>query len=533
MLSTGTYCRIDKDPTQTHETRVARYLKRLEKEDEIPSQLYRRIRPTGSRPPLLYGLPKIHKADVPLRPIVACIGAPSYGLSKFVATLISPLAGRTDSFVKNSTHFVEIVKDLKLEDDDVMISFDVKSLFTNVPITESLHVISKMLEADDTLDERTILTSDRIVEMLEKCLRSTYFSYKGVFYEQREGAAMGSPVSAIVANLYMEFFEQLAIESSPVRPRVWLRYVDDTYCILKRGMESQMLDHLNGIRPEIQFTMETEKDGKLPFLDCEVMRKKEGGLSISVYRKSTHTDRYLHFDSHHPVHVKRGVVKCLFNRAEKVTTEVEDLEGEREHLKEVFGWNGYPKSFISNSTNRDGTQDQSSADEVRVVIPYVRGLSEDIRRVCRQFGIRTVFKSAPTLREKLTRVKDKLPMGKLSNVVYQVPCTCGKIYIGETVRRLDTRLKEHKDACICGQLDKSAIAEHAWSEHHPILWESTKVIDRANRQDILRLKEALHIRLTNKDERFNRDVGMVVPDCWVATINHPPSTHVRMPAHAH
>ena len=141
--------------------------------------------------------------------------------------------------------------------------------------------------------------------------------------------------------------------------------------------------------------------------------------------------------------------------------------------------------------------------------------------------------SVSTLREKLTRVKDKLPMGKLSNVVYQVPCTCGKIYIGETVRRLDTRLKEHKDACICGQLDKSAIAEHAWSEHHPILWESTKVIDRANRQDILRLKEALHIRLTNKDERFNRDVGMVVPDCWVATINHPPSTHVRMPAHAH
>ena len=76
-------------------------------------------------------------------------------------------------------------------------------------------------------------------------------------------------------------------------------------------------------------------------------------------------------------------MKCLFNRAEKVTTEVEDLEGEREHLKEVFGWNGYLKSFISNSTHRDSTQDQSSADEVRVVIPYVRGLSEDIRRVCR------------------------------------------------------------------------------------------------------------------------------------------------------
>ena len=73
-----------------------------------------------------------------------------------------------------------------------MISFDVKSLFTNVPISESLHVIS-MLEEDDTLDDRTVLTSDRIVEMLEKCLRSTYLCYKGEFYEQREGAAMGSP----------------------------------------------------------------------------------------------------------------------------------------------------------------------------------------------------------------------------------------------------------------------------------------------------------------------------------------------------
>ena len=208
-------------------------------------------------------------------------------------------------------------------------------------------------------------------------------------------------------------------------------------------------------------------------------------------------------------------MKCLFNRAEKVTTEVEEKENiSKRYLVGMGTQNRY-----LNSTNRVSTQDQAtSADEVRVVIPYVRGLSEDIRRVCRQFGIRTVFKSAPTLREKLTRVKDKLPMGKLSNVVYQVPCTCGKVYIGETVRRLDTRLKEHKDACICGQLDKSAIAEHAWSEHHPILWESTKVIDRANRQDTLRLKEALHIRLTNKDERFNRDVGMVVPDCWVATI---------------
>ena len=113
---------------------------------------------------------------------------------------------------------------MRLEENEILISFNVKSLFTNinVPINKSLHVISEMLEEDDTLDDRTILTSDRIVE---KCLRSTYFCYKGEFYEQREGAAMGSPVSAIVANLYMEFFEKIAIDSLPIKPRLWLRYV--------------------------------------------------------------------------------------------------------------------------------------------------------------------------------------------------------------------------------------------------------------------------------------------------------------------
>ena len=80
-------------------------------------------------------------------------------------------------------------------------------------------------------------------------------------------------------------------------------------------------------------------------------------------------------------------------------------------------------------------------------LPYVAGVSERIRRVCQDFGIGAVFKSGPTLRGLLTEVEDPLPTEKQSSVVYEVPCTCGKVYIGETKRRLGTRLKEHKDAC--------------------------------------------------------------------------------------
>ena len=80
------------------------------------------------------------------------------------------------------------------------------------------------------------------------CLKSTYFSYRGDFYEQTQGAAMGSLVSAVVANLYMEFFEELALESARVKPQLWKQYVDDTCCIMKRGMAEELLDHLNSVR---------------------------------------------------------------------------------------------------------------------------------------------------------------------------------------------------------------------------------------------------------------------------------------------
>ena len=114
------------------------------------------------------------------------------------------------------------------------------------------------------------------------------------------------------------------------------------------------------------------------------------------------------------------------------------------------------------------------------MLPYVAGVSEKIRKACRNYYIRVVFRSSQTLQSMLTEVKDPLPVKKQANVVYEVPCTCGKVYIGEIRRRLRTRLMEHKDACTRCQTDKSAIAEHAWAKDHPINWSGTKILQRAS-----------------------------------------------------
>ena len=105
---------------------------------------------------------------------------------------------------------------------------------------------------------------------------------------------------------------------------------------------------------------------------------------------------------------------------------------------------------------------------------------QKVEVTCTNLNCNSIIILLPTFRSMLTNVKDPLPVEKQANVVYEIPCTCGKVYIGETKRRLGTRLKEHKDAFVRCQTDKSAIAEHAWSENHPINWSGTKSLQRAS-----------------------------------------------------
>ena len=212
-------------PKTAQEGRLTRQVESPEKSGDISSRLYNELNPSGSQPPRIYGLPKMHKPEIPLRPIVSCIRSQSYHLSKFITSLIFPLEGKTSTHMKNSKHFLEALQGVQVAEDELLVSFDISSLFTNVSINRSIQVIQRKLEQDNTLANRTTLSPNKVAELLEVCLRSTYFSYGGDFYKQREGAAMGSPVSASVANLYMEFFEDLALSQAPADyvPSIWKR----------------------------------------------------------------------------------------------------------------------------------------------------------------------------------------------------------------------------------------------------------------------------------------------------------------------
>ena len=519
LIENGPYQLLSKDPTDRLSRKLSEKLLTLKRSGHLTEAVYNKIRPQHKKLPRIYGLPKIHKADVPLRPIVSCVNTFAYDLSAYLANILSPLTGSSDFTVNNSAHFVSTISSETILDNEIMVSFDVESLFTNVPIDAAVEAALQKLENDPNLADRTTLTPAQIADLLNFVLRSTYFQYNGSIYEQREGAAMGSPVSAVIANLYMESFEEQAIATSPYKPRVWKRYVDDTFTVLDRESVESFLQHLNNQQPSIRFTMETESGGKLAFLDTAVSREPDGRLTTSVYRKPTHTDQYLAYDSHHPQSVKRGIVKCLYDRAKHIVTKPSVISKEKKHLSSVLVSNGYPLSFLQKVTKtRKPTTNEGPTTEFKstAVLPYVKGLSEQLRRCLQQQGVRAVFKSETTLRSHLVRPKDPADPTKQDGVVYRIPCECGKVYIGETGRPMQDRIKEHDRDIRLARTQTSAVSEHAHNTGHYPLWDEVKFIDRDPHWYTRRVKEAIHIRL--HPNNINRDSGIEIPEAWMPTI---------------
>ena len=131
-------------------------------------------------------------------------GSDTYGAAKELTKFLKPLLGKSPHHINSTHNFVEQVKHINLALGECLSSYDVSALFTSVPVDPALKVNRDLLEKDPTLKERTVLPVEDITLLLEFCVKNTYLSFQGHFYEQVEGAAMGSPVSPILANLYME-----------------------------------------------------------------------------------------------------------------------------------------------------------------------------------------------------------------------------------------------------------------------------------------------------------------------------------------
>ena len=239
--------------------------------------------------------------------------------------------------------------------------------------------------------------------------------------------------------------ERKALDSFAHPPDVWYRYVDDTFTYMLEEYIESFLEHLNQQHQRIKFTVEMEEERTLPFLDTLISVVEGDSISSKVYRKKTHTEQYLNFNSNHHGRQKVGIVSTLMKRLELVSKD-QDKEEEKQHVQKAFRSCGYPEWTLQKDHSKKKEVKEEQIYLKRVSVPYTKGLSERFSRSMKKYMIDTVHKPTTTIKNVLcSKAKDKLhPMDK-PGVVYSVEChSHGSLYVGMTGRAARERFYEHR-----------------------------------------------------------------------------------------
>ena len=308
---------VDKfDHTSKIENSVQRKLRCWFSKGLISKETYELTRPIGSQRPKLYGLPKTHKNDIPLRPILSMTKSPQSNLSTFLVSVLQPVLDKFSKHtVPDSFTFVNKLKSLKLsQPNSCMVSFDIKSLFTNVPLDEVLSICLDQLYNSELLPPPFCRAVCK--DMLCIATKNVQFSFNNFMYRQIDGVAMGSPLGPILANIFVGFFENSLLCNSQIKPLAYYRYVDDVFAVfLSKSNVDSFHTALNAMHKCISFTVEEETSRKLNFLDICILRNSDNSFSTSVYRKDNFSPHYIRWNSFcpkktkikdHPVYYKQS-----------------------------------------------------------------------------------------------------------------------------------------------------------------------------------------------------------------------------------
>ena len=533
-------CRLA--PWVIKENKIARYCRDYIQK-LVDEKTYRRILPNGSQPGKMYGMAKNHKPNCPLRPVLSAVNTPSYHLAKWLEQNIKPYFSSEYSVSSTST-FVEELSHLNPLPTDVLVSFDIKSLYTKVPLTEVIRDMQSKIYSQS--DPSSFFVNSGISEVVFKNILQTcsesIFLYKDNVYKQHDGLSMGSPLAPLMADWFVAKVEdQIFNRNVSCKPKFYRRYVDDIFAVFHSTADrDSFFKILNNEHPNLEFTMETNKN--LPFLDVSIS-VRDGKYRTQVYRKPTNTGVLMNYNSNTPPQWRRSLINCLLMRAFRNSSHYCLFRSEITTLRTIFKRNGYPDPFIDKiifdfqqthaqdeqhfklNKQKSGTKKPQIVvkefDEVYLNLPYIGRPSTKLHRKIniqmRKYNLWVNAAYRTTKTGSYFNLKSQCSKLFESNVVYQFTCSRdeNESYIGETRRHLFQRINEHNSN---NNNNNSAIFDHMFNctgcMNNTNIAKSFKILYKCKRSNLYSLES---IMIRKHRPTLNSKLG-VNKGCYPLTI---------------
>ena len=419
--------------------RITEILEKLVKKKQLDKKQFEYLRPPDNpRPRRLYLLPKIHKEPEkwtvkgkmpPGRPIISDCGSESYGVSEFIDYYLASIGKTHPSYLKDTPHFLEELKKNRAPHDVLLITIDVDSLYTNIPIEDGIEAVHRAFQQSPD-PARPV---EAILELLKLSLVNNDFTFNGDWFLQTWGTAMGKRFAPHYANIFMAQWEQQALERSPLKPLFYKRFLDDIFIVWQHGRESfdAFFETLQTTHESISLKHEISET-EVNFLDTTAYKGprfiREGILDSKVYFKPTDSLQLLDKTSYHPKHTFTGIIKSQILRYKRICNNQQDVEEACYKLFKALKKRNYTKRFLRKVKN-----DTLHPKEKTPGLSHKCGHKKcatcqytiDKRKI-KGFNIPTTQNCAA------------------KNGIYLISClNCQSSYVGETGNQFRTRICQH------------------------------------------------------------------------------------------
>ena len=378
------------------------------------------------------------------------------GVARFLEFFLAPLVKRTASYLRDSGHLIAILRESHLPADSLLCSFDVRALYTSIPIPEGIARVRRaFLRFPDARRP-----DQQVLSLLRLCLSNNDFLFNGRWFLQTSGVAMGKAFGGSFANLYLAEWEASIFRSAALRPRLWLRFQDDIFFVWDHGLPALQAFHhfVNEQDRSIQVDLE-HSSGSLRFLDLLLYRTPSHSFGHRIGFKDTDSHRLLPKDSHHPPHVHRSVLFCQLLRFATLSSSRRDFEETCHTVFPHWRSRGITRSSLRTTSRR--------VFRLTGLLPlWQPGFSTcngPACSVCSLGSPCSTFRARDS--EPLHPVRYSLTCAS-THTVYIVRCRrCSFSYVGQSSNPLRQRITEHL-RCIRGSTT-SHLADHFRSRCGP------------------------------------------------------------------